>query len=425
NNPVENPEVIGNLTNLNTLWLYNAQIRNIDFTANLPKLKSVYLYNNQISNISEVSNWANIEYLELNNNQITDITPVANLTTLKTLKLNDQIITNREIPFQKNISIENKVMDNFGNIVTPNNISDNGTYNSPTLSWNLNEIKDNLSYDFTTKITILNINATYSGTVIQPLTKDSTRPIITADEKVSYPEGTTKTTTEFLTDIHATTDDGSPIEVDLNAVDFGTAGSYTVTLTAVDTAGNEATPVDVTIIITSVDTSKPVITADEKVSYPDGTTKTAAEFLTDIHATTDDGSPIEVDLNAVDFGTAGSYTVTLTAVDTAGNEAAPIQVTIIITNSKKIDPIIPVEPGGNDVKPEKPNEIIILPKDSEIPLSIIPKDNIEKTNSINVIKMIETNEIKNKMLPKTGDKLPLTVFLGMLITLAGISYLRK
>ncbi|EAE3068773.1 internalin, partial [Listeria monocytogenes] len=73
--------------------------------------KSVYLYNNQISNISEVSNWANIEYLELNNNQITDITPVANLTTLKTLKLNDQIITNREIPFQKNISIENKVMD--------------------------------------------------------------------------------------------------------------------------------------------------------------------------------------------------------------------------------------------------------------------------------------------------------------------------
>ncbi|EAF6978452.1 lmo0801 family class 1 internalin, partial [Listeria monocytogenes] len=398
---------------------------NIDFTANLPKLKSVYLYNNQISNISEVSNWANIEYLELNNNQITDITPVANLTTLKTLKLNDQIITNREIPFQKNISIENKVMDNFGNIVTPNNISDNGTYNSPTLSWNLNEIKDNLSYDFTTKITILNINATYSGTVIQPLTKDSTRPIITADEKVSYPEGTTKTTTEFLTDIHATTDDGSPIEVDLNAVDFGTAGSYTVTLTAVDTAGNEATPVDVTIIITSVDTSKPVITADEKVSYPDGTTKTAAEFLTDIHATTDDGSPIEVDLNAVDFGTAGSYTVTLTAVDTAGNEAAPIQVTIIITNSKKIDPIIPVEPGGNDVKPEKPNEIIILPKDSEIPLSIIPKDNIEKTNSINVIKMIETNEIKNKMLPKTGDKLPLTVFLGMLITLAGISYLRK
>ncbi|EDN7503222.1 lmo0801 family class 1 internalin, partial [Listeria monocytogenes] len=412
NNPVENPEVIGNLTNLNTLWLYNAQIRNIDFTANLPKLKSVYLYNNQISNISEVSNWANIEYLELNNNQITDITPVANLTTLKTLKLNDQIITNREIPFQKNISIENKVMDNFGNIVTPNNISDNGTYNSPTLSWNLNETKDNLSYDFTTKITILNINATYSGTVIQPLTKDSTRPIITADEKVSYPEGTTKTTTEFLIDIHATTDDGSPIEVDLNAVDFGTAG-------------NEATPVDVTIIITSVDTSKPVITADEKVSYPEGTTKTAAEFLTDIHATTDDGSPIEVDLNAVDFGTAGSYTVTLTAVDTAGNEATPIQVTIIITNSKKIDPIIPVEPGGNDVKPEKPNEIIILPKDSEIPLSIIPKDNIEKTNSINVIKMIETNEIKNKMLPKTGDKLPLTVFLGMLITLAGISYLRK
>ncbi|RKC71252.1 lmo0801 family class 1 internalin [Listeria monocytogenes] len=412
NNPVENPEVIGNLTNLNTLWLYNAQIRNIDFTANLPKLKSVYLYNNQISNISEVSNWANIEYLELNNNQITDITPVANLTTLKTLKLNDQIITNREIPFQKNISIENKVMDNFGNIVTPNNISDNGTYNSPTLSWNLNETKDNLSYDFTTKITILNINATYSGTVIQPLTKDSTRPIITADEKVSYPEGTTKTAAEFLTDIHATTDDGSPIEVDLNAVDFGTAG-------------NEATPVDVTIIITSVDTSKPVITADEKVSYPEGTTKTAAEFLTDIHATTDDGSPIEVDLNAVDFGTAGSYTVTLTAVDTAGNEATPIQVTIIITNSKKIDPIIPVEPGGNDVKPEKPNEIIILPKDSEIPLSIIPKDNIEKTNSINVIKMIETNEIKNKMLPKTGDKLPLTVFLGMLITLAGISYLRK
>ncbi|MBC2065366.1 LapB repeat-containing protein [Listeria welshimeri] len=425
NNPVENPEVIGNLINLNTLWLYNAQIKNIDFTASLPSLTSVYLYNNQISDISEVSNWRNIEYLELNGNQISDITPIANLTTLKTLKLQDQKITNPEIPFQKNVSIENKVIDNFGNIVAPNNISDNGTYNSPTLSWDLNEIKDSLSYDFSTKMTILKINATFSGTVIQPLIKDSTRPVITADEKISYPERTIKTAAEFLTDIHATTDDGSPVEVDLSAVDFDKPGSYTVTLTAVDSAGNVATPVNVIITITAVDMSKPVITADEKISYPERTIKTAAEFLTDIHATTDDGSPVEVDLSAVDFDKPGSYTVTLTAVDSAGNVATPVQVTIIITSSEKIDPVIPVVPEERDIKPEEPKKITIPPKDQEMLITIIPKENIEKLSSISDTKVTEKKEVKNKTLPKTGDQLPFTAFWGLLIISASISYFRK
>lgn len=173
------------------------------------------------------------------------------------------------------------------------------------------------------------------------------------------------------------------------------------------------------------DSTRPVITADEKISYPERTIKTAAEFLTDIHATTDDGSPVEVDLSAVDFEKPGSYTVTLTAVDSAGNVATPVQVTIIITSSEKIDPVIPVVPEERDIKPEEPKKITIPPKDQEMLITIIPKENIEKLSSISDTKVTEKKEVKNKTLPKTGDQLPFTAFWGLLIISASISYFRK
>lgn len=52
-----------------------------------------------------------------------------------------------------------------------------------------------------------------------------TAPVITADEAIIYEKGITKSATDFLTDIHATTNDGSAITSNFaTVVDLNTPG---------------------------------------------------------------------------------------------------------------------------------------------------------------------------------------------------------
>lgn len=85
------------------------------------------------------------------------------------------------------------------------------------------------------------------------------------------------------------------------------------------------------------------ITADQEASYLEGESKTEAEFLADVHATTDDGSSVTSDFaNKVDMNKPGEYTVTLQAENNAGLKANPVQVKVtvaaktVITADKKI-----------------------------------------------------------------------------------------
>ncbi|MEG7759757.1 LapB repeat-containing protein, partial [Listeria monocytogenes] len=85
----------------------------------------------------------------------------------------------------------------------------------------------------------------------------------------------------FFLDLAIKTDDGTPVTSDFDtAVNLDTAGTYTVTLNSEDESGNKADPV--TITVTVADTEKPIITADTTITYAKGTTKTVAQFLTDI-----------------------------------------------------------------------------------------------------------------------------------------------
>ncbi|MBC1865867.1 LapB repeat-containing protein [Listeria seeligeri] len=190
-------------------------------------------------------------------------------------------------------------------------------------------------------VTLNSVNA--DGVAANPVTvivtvEKAPAPVISADNEVSYPENSTIDSQQFLTDINATTSDGSPITSDFaTVVDFSTAGDYTVTLNSVNADGVAANPVTVTVHVEKA--PAPVITADNEVSYPKNSTIDSQLFLTDINATTDDGSPITSDFDtAVDFSTAGDYTVTLQSVNADGVAANPV--TVIVHIEKAPAPII-------------------------------------------------------------------------------------
>ncbi|MBC1472657.1 LapB repeat-containing protein [Listeria seeligeri] len=167
--------------------------------------------------------------------------------------------------------------------------------------------------------------------------KDVTAPIITADSAIRYEKGISKTSTEFLTDVHATTNDGSAITSDFaTVVDLNTPGDYEVTLTSTDAGGNTSDPVKV--IVTVRDTTPPIITAETTITYEKGTTKTAAGFLTDVNATTNDGSPVTSNFDPNSLMQVGTYQVTLSSVDENGNYALPVKVTVEVKDTQK--PII-------------------------------------------------------------------------------------
>ncbi|MBF2459987.1 LapB repeat-containing protein [Listeria seeligeri] len=193
--------------------------------------------------------------------------------------------------------------------------------------------------DYTVTLNSLNSDGVAANPVTVIVTVEKApAPVISADNEVSYPENSTIDSQQFLTDINATTSDGSPITSDFaTVVDFSTAGDYTVTLNSVNADGVAANPVTVTVHVEKA--PAPVITADNEVSYPKNSTIDSQLFLTDINATTDDGSPITSDFDtAVDFSTAGDYTVTLQSVNADGVAANPV--TVIVHIEKAPAPII-------------------------------------------------------------------------------------
>ncbi|EPI2836911.1 LapB repeat-containing protein [Listeria monocytogenes] len=135
---------------------------------------------------------------------------------------------------------------------------------------------------------------------------------------------------EFYTDIHASVTEGATLTSDFDSViNFAKAGTYKVTLNAITTDGLEATPVIVLVHVAK--SPAPIITADTEIIYTQNTKVSTTEFLDDINAKTNDGSPITSDLEtSVNFGGKGNYVVTLRSVNEDGVEAVPVEVTVYI-----------------------------------------------------------------------------------------------
>ena len=136
--------------------------------------------------------------------------------------------------------------------------------------------------------------------------------------------------------------DGSlTVVIDATAVDVDTQGSYEVSYTVSDAAGNAATPVIRTVNVTA-DITVPVITIGG--ANPQNIELGAA--YSELGATASDnidGSlTVVIDATAVDVDTQGSYEVSYTVSDAAGNAATPVIRTVNVT----ADITVPVITSG-------------------------------------------------------------------------------
>ena len=156
------------------------------------------------------------------------------------------------------------------------------------------------------------INPGNSGAVLQLVSgiptwvsnADTTAPVITV-----LPGTDTVEQGSTWTDAGATSDGDETVTVS-GTLDTSIVGTYTITYTATDAAGNTGT---VTRIVTVVDTTAPVITVN-----PGTDTVEQGSAWTDAGATADTGETVTVS-GTVDTSIAGTYTITYTATDAAGN----------------------------------------------------------------------------------------------------------
>ena len=153
----------------------------------------------------------------------------------------------------------------------------------------------------------------------------------------------------------ATDDTDGNVEVTLSGnVDTSTAGVYTITYTATDAAGNSATATRTVTVTLPPDTTPPVITlngGDVVLTIGDTYTEQGAT------ATDDRDGNVEVTISGnVDTSTAGVYTVTYTAIDTAGNEATPLTRTVTVNPVQNIAPTAVItadQPMTEDINGQK------------------------------------------------------------------------
>ena len=171
---------------------------------------------------------------------------------------------------------------------------------------------------------------------------DTTAPVITVtgDNPVTVEKGST------YTESGATADGGETVTI-TGSVDINTVGTYTVTYTATDAAGNTGTATRTVKVIEKADTTAPVITVkgDNPVTVEKGST------YTDAGATADGGEEVK-STSTVDINTVGTYTVTYTATDAAGNTATATRTVKVVEKADTTAPVITVT-GDNPVTVEK------------------------------------------------------------------------
>ncbi|MDM5272454.1 DUF5011 domain-containing protein [Sulfurovum sp. zt1-1] len=179
---------------------------------------------------------------------------------------------------------------------------------------------------------------TISRTVI--VVADTAAPVVTLNGSATV----TIKVGESYTDAGATAVDdvdGVLTPVQSGSVDTSTPGSYTITWTATDNAGNVGSASRTVIVVedTTVDTTPPVVTLNGSATV----TITVGSSYIDAGATAVDnvdGVLTPVQSGSVDTSTAGTYTITWTATDNAGNTGSASRTVIVeAAQCQNVNPI--------------------------------------------------------------------------------------
>ncbi|HBJ9162928.1 TPA: LapB repeat-containing protein [Listeria monocytogenes] len=327
--------VINNLPKVSVVIISYNKITTLEGLENLSAVSKIDAYENLVTEIENLHAFPKLQTLTVDNNHIS-VLPTSLKTenpVLTTLSAMNQTITLKQKVIVSDLVLDNEVK-NFGQITTAKSISNKGTYQNNQIKWLFEDIKsvNAVDYQFSEPVQEATIQGTFSGKVTQPI-KASKVPVISADAEMNYPKNETVSEAAFFKDISASVTDDATLTSDFESVvDFAKAGTYEVTLNAVNEDGVKAA--SVTVLVHIAKSPAPVITADKEITYTKNAEVSITEYLAAIHAKTNDGSSIEADLDtAVTWGTAGDYTVTLRSTNEDGVEAIPVEVTVHIAKS--------------------------------------------------------------------------------------------
>ncbi|EIM8286746.1 LapB repeat-containing protein [Listeria monocytogenes] len=335
--------VINNLPKVSMVNISYNKITTLEGLENLSAVNKVDASENLVTEIENLHAFPKLQTLTVDNNHIS-VLPTSLKTenpVLTTLSAMNQTITLKQKVIVSDLVLDNEVK-NFGQTTTAKSISNKGTYQNNQIKWLFEDIKsvNAVDYQFSEPVQEATIQGTFSGKVTQPI-KASKVPVISADAEMNYPKNESVSEAAFFKDISASVTDDATLTSDFESVvDFAKAGTYEVTLNAVNEDGVKAA--SVTVLVHIAKSPVPVITADKEITYTKNAEVSITEYLAAIHAKTNDGSPIESDFaTAVNWGTAGDYTVTLRSTNEDGVEAIPVEVTVHIAKSPA--PVITAE----------------------------------------------------------------------------------
>lgn len=352
NNQLTDLDVSKNL-NLGGIYCRNNQLTNLDVSKN-PKLSTLQCEDNQLTSL-DLSKNPKLMWLECENNQLANLDVSNNPEVLNIYCYNNQL-TNLDV--SKNLKLS--TIDCFNNQLK-----------------DISSIPDNI--------------ANYSATnqlILEPL------QVIDANKLVYA----------IPTNLFDKNGDELSIIVPKNGGVYD-AASKTITWDNLTESG------EVEYTFSSIDNeftgtvSVPhqtrALTSDDEISYIEGTTRTEAAFLTDIHASI---SPVSETIKSnftdvVDLTTPGKYQVTLRVTNSSITKEVTVYVTAKPNDDTPINPLVPDKQPYDDILPvdkpdddERSDEEQVSP--ANVPVKITEQETPTKAGKV---------AVNTKSLPKTGD----------------------
>lgn len=185
--------------------------------------------------------------------------------------------------------------------------------------------------------------------IVKYTAADTEAPVIALN---GSPSMTIGQHTSFIDPGYTVTDNvdlNVPVTV-VGAVYSNTLGTYTLTYSATDIAGNAAVPVIRTVVVTSpevpVDMESPVITliGGEQIVIEQGTTFVDPGYTVQDNM---DTNLLPTVTGMVDLNTPGTYILRYNVTDSSGNEAIEVTRTVVVVDPDEI--LVTLEPGEDGI----------------------------------------------------------------------------
>ncbi|EDN9506018.1 lmo0331 family class 1 internalin [Listeria monocytogenes] len=377
--------------NLSTLVCSDNQLTNLDVSQN-QALENLACDNNELKNI-DIDQALSLKELSCENNQLTNLDTTQNLA-LEILYCDDNQLTDLDVRKNVNLLILFCNNNQLTNLAVGDTIAN--------VRCNNNQLKD-ISFlpDYFTddyddyqamdQTLVSPTQTTQNNTLVYAVPTDlldkdgNIVSIIKPDNGGIYDAATRTITWENLPD-------NGEVSYTFENEDYGRfSGRVTVPYTGKETIS---------------------ISSDDEISYKEGTTKTEAAFLADIHASVTPATETITSnfADVVDFQTPGKYVVTLSVTGSDVTKDVTVYVTAEPSEDNPVAPTPPKDKDNTDVNNEQ------SPGNDKDGTDV----NSRKSTDKQPVKVVE------KQLPKTGDITSLSLLLAGIVCLSfGILFFIK